>query len=295
MTKSTWIRVTDAYREELLAAGGSPGSVRVRSVHLRKLERELEAAGYSSPLNATRQDLLSFMANSRWSPEYRRSIRSTVVGVYALAAADDMRAIPVNPADRLPRVRVPMGVPRPASDEQIEWALDRADERIWLAIMLGAVPGLRRAEIAGVHVDHLRAGKLWIKGKGGKEREVQVPRVIGDRIRSQAHPQFGWAFPNCSPMHPQFHGRHLSPDRIGHLVGGALPKGVTTHQLRHAAASYLHNTCGLSMEELRIVLGHASISTTQRYVRANTARADQALEGAATRFVRRPVLRSIPA
>ncbi len=49
------------------------------------------------------------------------------------------------------------------------------------------------------------------------------------------------------------------------------------------------------MEELRIVLGHASISTTQRYVRANTARADQALEGAATRFVRRPVLRSIPA
>lgn len=68
----------------------------------------------------------------------------------------------------------------------------------------------------------------------------------------------GWAFPSDR-------GGHLTPAHVSRLVGRLLPPGVTMHSLRHrfATRAYAVATDLLTVQAL---LGHASPSTTLRYV-----------------------------
>jgi site-specific recombinase XerD len=76
---------------------------------------------------------------------------------------------------------------------------------------------------------------------------------------------------------------HLSPGYVGRLVSEVLPDGVVPHQLRHAAASAWH-ALGLDIAEIRVLLGHASIATTQRYVLTRSETARRTVEAAAARL-----------
>jgi integrase len=67
----------------------------------------------------------------------------------------------------------------------------------------------------------------------------------------------GWLFPNG-------HGSYLSPAHLGKLVSRALPGDLTTHTLRHRAATIAYQ----STRDLRAVqefLGHAKPETTAIY------------------------------
>lgn len=262
----TWGGATSEWLKELRAAGDSEGTITVRQTHLRRFAR-----GVPAPFEATRDDLITFLAVDRWSPEYRRSIRSTLTGFYGWAHREGH--VQENPAARLPKVRVPMAEPRPAPDEAIRATLRRADDRQTFMLLLGAVGGLRRKEIASVHSRDLEDEELRIRGKGGRERVVALPPALARRIRQQGP---GWLFPNGQ-------GGHLTSAHVGVLLRRILPAGVTPHMLRHAAASALHDE-GLDLFELRRFLGHSSVATTQRYVYIRDARVAAATVRAGARF-----------
>lgn len=278
MNTTTWANVIHLWRNEMLAADDSAGTIDLRIYHVGRWER---AFAKPDPLTAERADLVRFLAHPGWAPEYRRSIRSSLKGVYTFAF--DEGFIPENPAARLPKVRCPIPPPRPATDQAIEDALRDAGDRLWLMIILGAVGGLRRAEIARVNRDDLDVQDLRVHGKGRKVRVVHLPAMIAARIEAITDPH-GWAFPNTHLSHAAHHGRPLTAKHVGKLISGALPEGVTPHQLRHAAASYLHNRCRLSIAEISLFLGHASIATTQRYVFVETEATNAAIDQSAVRF-----------
>lgn len=271
----TWAQATAAWAQELRAAGSSPGTIDVRLTHLRRLARICP-----TPFVVGRPALIAFMAARHWSPEYRRSIRSSIRGFYGWAHSEGMipatEANPYaeNPAAKLPKVRVPIAEPRPAPDDAIRIALAKADERQTFMLLLGAVAGERRAEIASVHTRDLDGNDLRIHGKGGRQRVVPLTPALARRIRQQPD---GWLFPNGA-------GGHLTSAHIGVLLRRILPKGVTPHMLRHAAATALADE-GLSILELRKFLGHASAVTTQRYVFIRDQRLRAAAETAAARFI----------
>jgi integrase len=261
----------------MIAAGVSAGTIRLRLYHLRCWERVCP-----SPTSATRDALVAYLGSStRWSPEYRRSIRSSLVVFYdwltyqVNEGRDGDLPRWQNPAARLPKVRVPVGLPRPAGDEQVRAALADAPPRVWLMIMLGVVGGLRRAEIARVRGSDLTGRHLLVHGKGGRVRVITLPAWLAARVAA-AGP--GWVFPSPDPDRP------LTPGHVGVLISRALPAGVTPHQLRHAAATELLEQ-GLTTLEIRDFLGHASVTTTQRYVQVRDRRTAAATERSAARFL----------
>ena len=262
----TWASATQKWRTELIASGVSRGTIELRLSHLRRWQRVCP-----HPWSATRDSLLAFLSATHWAPEYRRSVRSTFRVFYGWAYKE--RLIGVNPADDLPKVRVPVSEPRPAPDDAIRQALKKADNRQALMLLLAAACGLRRAEVAAVHTGDLSDGLLRVKGKGGRTRVVAVPPNLGRMI--SACPD-GWLFPNGA-------GSHYTSAHVGVLLRRILPCGVTPHMLRHAAASALHDQ-GLDYFELRRFLGHASISTTQRYVFIHDRRLQAATIAAAARL-----------
>lgn len=115
-----------------------------------------------------------------------------------------------------------------------------------------------------------------IMGKGGRERWVylcspQVLEVLG-RYRSACHARYPgavWFFVNRD-------GRRLSEQSVRRIIarcaGAAQVSGrYTPHMFRHSFATYLWDNCG-DIYEVKNILGHSSIKTTERYVHASLQR-----------------------
>ena len=131
--------------------------------------------------------------------------------------------------------------------------------------------GFRVSEICSLKWLHLQqrneAGQVTVFGKGGKTRTVLLPQSIWDALQRLDD--------NPSPQAPVFRSRkkgHLDESAVWRIVRKAsqcagIDKSVSCHWFRHAHASHaLDRGCGIHL--VQATLGHASISTTGRYLHA---------------------------
>lgn len=236
-----------------LAIAGAPKPTRtLRSYHLRRFAID---SGVATPWEVTIRDLREHLERRDWSPSTVKTFRSTMREFYRWAIDNDLTDR--NPADRLPRVRVPQGRPRPADDDTLADALARADDRTRLMLRLAAHAGLRCREIAVVHSDDVTSDligwTLLVHGKGGRFRRVPIPDDLADDLARLD----GYAFPG------QIDG-HLSAQHVSKLLSRALD-GATAHQLRHRFATRAYQLGGRDLRAVQELLGHASPATTQVY------------------------------
>jgi integrase/recombinase XerC len=133
--------------------------------------------------------------------------------------------------------------------------------------------GLRISEALSLNVGDFDDKKLLrIKGKGNKERLVPLFDVIPEKINKymQACPH------SLRPDGPLFmgaRGDRLLPrivqrdmKKLRQDIG--LPETVTPHALRHSFATHLLSE-GVDLRSIQELLGHAFLSTTQRYTEAS--------------------------
>lgn len=227
---------------------------------------------YADPWQVTTDDLALWLARPDLSPEYRRQMRSAALVFYRWAVL--VERTDRNPAESLDRVRLPRVLPRPISSDALSQGLGEADDRQRLILMLGAVAGLRRAEIAGVHMRDVLGDHLRVRGKGGNDRLVPLHPQLASELRSErvrrieGRPASGWTGPYVhhdgylfpSALRPE----PLKPATIGHIAQECLPKGWTLHTLRHRFATHAY----AAQRDLRAVqelLGHTKPETTARY------------------------------
>jgi len=134
--------------------------------------------------------------------------------------------------------------------------------------------GLRIAEISGLNEGDVEADAtlLRVRGKGNKERIVPiVHRARLTLIAYLADPDRPRPEPDGAG-HPLFlaaGGDRLTPRRLHDVVKGllraaGLPSATSAHALRHTYATHLLEG-GADLRSIQELLGHASLSTTQRY------------------------------
>lgn len=248
----TSAELINLYDEWCLAGGMAPGSRRLRRHFLNRFATHYDLA------TCTPEHLAAWLAaHEHWAPSTKASARSSLTTFFSWAHKHGHRAD--NPSADLKPVRVPMPPPKPVPETVLKDALDKATPRQRLALLLGAFAGLRRAEIAGLHADHIEldGGRLRVTGKGGRTRLVPVHPVLMPYME-EAKAAGGYLFPNAS-------GKPVTPTTIGRLVKPLLGKGLSTHSLRHRFATAVH----AGSHDLRAVqelLGHSSLGTTQRYL-----------------------------
>jgi integrase/recombinase XerC len=128
--------------------------------------------------------------------------------------------------------------------------------------------GLRIGEALALDCADLGGDVLRIQGKGGKERLVPVLPKVREAVAAYlaARP-----FPaaSASPLFVGMRGARLNAGvaqrqmrRARALLG--LPETATPHALRHSFATHLLGAGG-DLRTIQELLGHASLSTTQRY------------------------------
>jgi integrase/recombinase XerC len=137
--------------------------------------------------------------------------------------------------------------------------------------------GLRIAEALSLNVaDAPRSGKpLRVIGKGGKERLVPVLPAVAEAVADwlRLHPAGADA---TAPLFVGVRGDRLNPGvaqrtlrNYRRLAG--LPEHATPHALRHSFATHLL-AGGADLRAIQDLLGHASLSTTQRYTSVDEKR-----------------------
>lgn len=241
-----------AYLVYLDAGGKSVGTQQMRRYHLERVGRELA----KPPRRVTADDLLEWMAGQTWAPNTKRAYRGSLRSFFSWAV--ESGRLMKSPAAALPPVKIPRGRPRPIPEPMYRAALQLADDRTRMAVLLAAQCGLRRSEIAGARredvEEDLAGWSLRVLGKGGHTRVVPLPDDLARLLLSRPA---GWLFPSS-------HGGHLTPHHLGKTIAATLEGEHTTHSLRHrcATVSYAATRDLRAVQEL---LGHAKPETTAIY------------------------------
>lgn len=241
-------------------------TIELRTSHLRRLARTGLA---DSPWAVTGPQLIRWTGSHTWRRETARAMRSSLRRFWAWAV--DAGHATSNPALTLPEVRPEVPSPRPATPESVRAALGTADRRMLLMLRLANELGMRRGEVAQVHPanDLIRDAAGWslvVHGKGLRKRVLPLPDDLVNELLLAGD---GYLFP--SPA-----GGHLTPHWVGSLVSRALGDGTTMHQLRHLCATEVHDATH-DVRLVQVMLGHASLATTQRYLAVDHAQIRSAL------------------
>jgi integrase/recombinase XerC len=191
-----------------------------------------------------------------------------------------------NPALTLATPRVPKKVPARLEEEEIEKLLETPDPETPLGrrdcalLELLYATGLRVSELVGLDRSavELEARLVRVWGKGKKERIVPFGEPAAEALERYASDRAALAGRGSRADDALFlnaRGGRLTARSVHrlvrrHLRQAALRSGLSPHSLRHAFATHLLER-GADLRAIQELLGHASLSTTQKYTQVSTA------------------------
>ncbi|MFW6147741.1 MAG: site-specific tyrosine recombinase/integron integrase [Thermodesulfobacteriota bacterium] len=136
--------------------------------------------------------------------------------------------------------------------------------------------GLRVSELVNVNLEHLdrKARLVTVLGKGGKERVLPVGRkaiaAVGAYLEKtdQQRKKAGYT-KDQGPLFLNYRGSRLSARSVHRLVKRysllcGISSDISPHSIRHTFATHMLDG-GADLRSIQELLGHASLSTTQKY------------------------------
>ena len=188
-----------------------------------------------------------------------------------------------NPARLVSTPKLPKHLPRVPGAEQLNQAFNDADpetawperDRVILELLYGC--GIRNAELVGLNLEDIQWGNecLLVRGKGRKERYVPLGDAAAMAIRAYL-PQRAQKLLDAKRaseallLNVRLRGDgRLTTRSVGRIVkqvalSHGLAADVHPHTLRHAFGTHMLEE-GADLRAIQEILGHARLSTTQRY------------------------------
>ena len=220
-------------------------------------------------------------------PLSARSLNQTLSAIRGFHAFLDRRLS--TPAPQLALVKGPKAratLPRPISEDQARGLMhepeadpdaepwEAARDRAVLTLLYGC--GLRISEALSLRRSDAPLGEtLRIVGKGSKTRIAPVLPAVREAVDAYLAAQAFVLEPD-GPLFRARRGGALSPRHVQATVQRlrgrlGLPASATPHALRHSFATHLLGA-GADLRSIQELLGHASLSTTQKYTAVDAAR-----------------------
>ena len=253
----------DSYRRDL---DGLARWVRGQGGHLLVVQREHLFA------------YLSERSRRQYATRSNARLLSSLRGFYAQQLR--LGAIAEDPTALLESPKLGRSLPKALSESDVDALLRAPDistptglrDRAMVELMYAA--GLRVSELVNLPsiAVNLRQGVLRVMGKGSKERLVPM----GEEAQHWLEKYLGEARPALAgkrsivPLFLDQNGEALSRQQFWNTIkklavaAGIESKGVSPHGLRHSFATH-HLNHGADLRTLQMLLGHASLSTTQIY------------------------------
>ena len=232
------------------------------------------------------QEWMDDMAAKDLSVSSMRTRQSTLSSFCTwLVKREVLQANPILGMDRPPhRIEPPKQVPTPGlMDALIEAARKRQRPRDVAIFLILRFTGMRRASVATLQARHLDA--LWglrrVRVKGGRTRDIPLPEPVMRYLHAYVEQVVAPSVTTLAPETPLFWsvwgrrsiGMHRAPMTgkniwrlckiYGRLIGYPMLK---PHDIRHGVAMEVLEQRH-DLEQVRALLGHQRIDTTQIYIR----------------------------
>jgi len=287
---------------EQRARGVSDHTHRAQAGDLKKLEAHAVAEKWPGwgVRPRTLQRFALELGERGLDPASRARILSTARAFYRWMYETDR--LDKNPATALKNPKQPKRLPSFLNEGDALGLLDSVEpkdfvtSRIRCIIELLYACGLRVSELTGLdHQDIDRGEKcLRVLGKGEKERVVpfhaKALEILEAYLAYRADFLTSKRLPPSPAIFINQKGGRLTPTSVRNLLSKALDDAsiaskISPHALRHSFATHLL-AGGMDLRAIQELLGHASLSTTQRYTHVDLEQLARTYESAHPRAKR---------
>ena len=277
----------ERYLAELAREGASPHSLRAYASDLGQFLEYLSPPGLEPPEPAAldvltlREWLVSLYRENLSAITIRRKL-AAVRGLFRFMRREGV--ITVNAARLVRTPKAPKTLPDVPNAAQVNALIDGVSanslerphplrDHAIFELLYGC--GLRISELAGLSLEDIDRVEGWlrVRGKGRKERQVPLPRKAAESLnRYLAERPFGAKRNERAVFLNHRHGR-LTDRGIRGIVKFyatmlAGDSSIHPHSFRHAYATHLL-TDGADLRAIQELLGHARLSTTQKYTQVS--------------------------
>lgn len=138
--------------------------------------------------------------------------------------------------------------------------------------------GIRVSELVGLNREdlELNLGIIKVRGKGRKERIVPIGRKAVEALNNYLQkivPVMAAESRGMSPVFINRRGGRLTARSVARILNKyvercGLQRAISPHSLRHSFATHMLNA-GADLRAIQELLGHANLSSTQRYTHLN--------------------------
>lgn len=203
-----------------------------------------------------------------------RSFFKYVTRVAKLTATDPTRDLDIP----VPKTSLPKFLSLNESMRLLEASDTNDSKRDYCIITLFLNCGMRLSELVGINISDIDfyENRVKVLGKGRKERMVYLNSACVEALNQYLKIRKNIPKAALEPaLFISNQNKRISKRRVQQIVEKALceagldGKGITTHKLRHTAATLMYQYGDADVLTLKELLGHASVSTTEIYTHLN--------------------------
>jgi integrase/recombinase XerC len=193
-----------------------------------------------------------------------------------------------NPARAVRTPRQERKLPRLLSEEEVVALIETPQTRTLLGkrdraiLELLYATGMRVGEMVALDLEAVDLSEhvILVRGKGGKERQVlfgeRAREALAGYLAARRASRARAAGRGCDALLVNARGTRLTDRSVRRIIASrlrecALKHRISPHGLRHSFATHLLDR-GADLRAIQELLGHASLSTTQRYTHVSTER-----------------------
>ena len=220
-----------------------------------------------------------YLKNVRKNNEATRKRRLVAVKRFWSYLTDNLLLLNINPLVTLETPKLKKSSPKYLTESEATSLLHAVDgknkERDFAILVLFLNCGMRLSELVSIDYNHIRSDNtLVITGKGNKERTIYLNETCVKAVTEymKVRPKKGV---KDKALFLSNRNTRISPRSVETMVNKYLLKagldgrGLSVHKLRHTAATLMYQDGGADVLQLKEILGHENLSTTEIYTHIN--------------------------
>jgi len=234
-------------------------------------------------------NFIFYLSDERQNHDYARYRKVSAIKSFFNYMCNQACLIERNPAANLdissPKRKLPKYLTLNESMQLLDTADTRDSKRDYCIITLFLNCGMRLSELVGLNISDIDFEDYHLKvlGKGEKERIIYLNKACVSSINGYMEIRKNIET-DCDALFLSNQKKRISKRRVQQIVenniraAGLSGKGITTHKLRHTAATLMYQYGETDILNLKEILGHSTIATTEIYTHLSSEIMRNAIE-----------------
>jgi len=222
-------------------------------------------------------EFMNYLRQERNNSNKTRARKTTSLRMFFRYLTDNTHQLEHNPLRAVDIPKTAKTLPKYLTLEQSKQLLDAAAAggefaaRDYCMITLFLNCGLRRAELAAINLQDIRQDNtLRIKGKGNKQRVIYLNEACQQAIAAYLAVRPRDGVKDRDALFLSRLKKRISLQGVHYIIKGYLEKvpgaeDLSTHKLRHTAATMMYQHGHVDIRVLQALLGHENLGTTEIY------------------------------